>query len=180
MGAQRVLSALVRLAQARSRTPLMYSAAWGHPSIVQKLLGAGADPTLKDDVRAATRHRSVGGAVGGVWWGRPGPASAQSPRTTPAAASDASPTPARQEGETALDMAKLENHEQCIQIFEDFERDQGRRTCIQLAVVHFWRHATMRGQYDVTATTIGGRPGGEGLRRGAAEGERAAKMARTS
>ena len=78
--------------------------------------------------------------------------------------------------------------------FADIEPAYRRRTCIRLAVVRFWRDAAMRNQYDINATTIGGRPGGDGLRRDQAEDceadaslpsafaadERASKMARTS
>ena len=78
--------------------------------------------------------------------------------------------------------------------FADIEPAYRRRTCIRLAVVRFWRDAAMRNQYNITATTIGGRPGGDGLRRDQAEDceadaslpsafaadERASKMARTS
>ena len=44
-----------------------------------------------------------------------------------------------------------------------------RRTCILLAVVHFWRDVAMRHQYNNNAITIGGRPGGDGIRRDIAE-----------
>ena len=53
--------------------------------------------------------------------------------------------------------------------FADIEPAYRRRTCIRLAVVRFWRDAAMRNQYDINATTIGGRPGGDGLRRDQAE-----------
>ena len=78
--------------------------------------------------------------------------------------------------------------------FANIEPAYRRRTCIRLAVVRFWRDAAMRNQYNINATTIGGRPGGDGLRRDQAEDceadaslpsafaadERASKMARTS
>ena len=35
-------------------TPLMFAAAFGHPSIVRKLLGAGADTTVMNKVTAAS------------------------------------------------------------------------------------------------------------------------------
>ena len=55
-------------------TPLMATANNGHPSTVQKLLAAGADHTLKDEVRAAAAVAREGGGGGkaaglGAWGG---------------------------------------------------------------------------------------------------------------
>ena len=63
-----------RPSQIYKDTPLMYAAANGHPSTVQKLLAAGADPTLKDEVRAAAAVAREGGGGGkaaglGAWGG---------------------------------------------------------------------------------------------------------------
>ena len=105
----------------------------------------------------------------------------------------------------------MAEYTECIQLLENLERlprlllhdpellrlpfaEIVRRIRIQVAVVRFWRDAAMRNQYDINATTIGGRPGGDGLRRDQAEdgeaapslpsafaaAERAKKMARTS
>ena len=118
---------------------------------------------------------------------------------------------APQDGKTALDLAKSNNKPECVWLLENLkllldepdllrlpfaniEPAYRRRTCIRLAVVRFWRDAAMRNQYNINATTIGGRPGGDGLRRDQAEDceadaslpsafaadERASKMARTS
>ena len=66
----------------------MLAAYNGNPSTVQKLLAAGADPTLKDGVRAAAavaREGAVGGAAGMGVVGRrsalspPPPAAARAP-----------------------------------------------------------------------------------------------------
>ena len=46
-------------------TPLMGAAANGHPSTVQKLLAAGADPTLKDQVSVAAVAMAREGVVVG-------------------------------------------------------------------------------------------------------------------
>lgn len=40
-----------------------------------------------------------------------------------------------------------------------------RDTVKCLPIVHFWRKQAMKNQYDVHATTIGGRPGGDGCHR---------------
>ena len=61
--AQRVLPP-PRPSQDDKWTPLMYAARYGHPSTVQKLLAAGADATLKDQVRAAAAEAREGGAGG--------------------------------------------------------------------------------------------------------------------
>ena len=54
-------------------TPLMIAAYNGRPSTVQKLLAAGADPTLKNKVRGAAavaREGGGGGKAAGLWaWG---------------------------------------------------------------------------------------------------------------
>ena len=52
----------------------MNAAFYGNPSTVQKLLAAGADPTLKDMVRAAAAVAREGGGGGkaaglGAWGG---------------------------------------------------------------------------------------------------------------
>ena len=110
-----------------------------------------------------------------------------------------------------LSQERMAKYTECIQLLENLERlprlllhdpellrlpfaEIVRRIRIQVAVVRFWRDAAMRNQYDINATTIGGRPGGDGLRRDQAEDgeaaaslpsafaadERAKKMARTS
>ena len=63
-----------RPSQVNRSTPLMNAAAYGHPSTVQKLLAAGADPTLKNKVRGAAaaraRERGGGGVAAGLGaWG---------------------------------------------------------------------------------------------------------------
>ena len=64
-----------RPSQGDKWTPLMLAAFNFRPTIVQKLLAAGADPTLKNLVRAAAavareRERGGGGAAGyGAWGG---------------------------------------------------------------------------------------------------------------
>ena len=61
--------------------------------------------------------------------------------------------------------------------FANIEPAYGRRVCIRLAAVRFWRDAAMRNQYNINTTTIGGRPGGDGLRHDQAEdGEAAASL----
>ena len=49
----------------------MFAARYGHPSTVQKLLAAGADPTLKNQVSAAAAVAREGAVVGRrQGWGR--------------------------------------------------------------------------------------------------------------
>ena len=101
---------------------------------------------------------------------------AQPPRAPPRPASPDSlaRASAPQDGKTALDLAKSNNKPECVWLLENLkllldepdllrlpfaniEPEYGRRTCIRLAVVRFWRDAAMRHQYNINATTIGGR-----------------------
>ena len=53
-----------RPSQKYGATPLMWAANYGRPSIVQKLLLARADPTLKAKVRVAAAAAREGAVVG--------------------------------------------------------------------------------------------------------------------
>ena len=61
----------------------------GHPSTVQKLLAAGADHTLKHEVRAAAAEAREGAVVRQQGWGR-GAALGPSPPPPAAASAPAS------------------------------------------------------------------------------------------
>ena len=80
--AQRVLLP-PRPSQDDKWTPLMFAARNGHPSTVQKLLAAGADPTLKSTVRAAAAEAREGAVIRRQGLGR---GAALGPRPLPPAA----------------------------------------------------------------------------------------------